>query len=120
MPDITPAFILAAAASVIISSIILYLSVRLMRGKADFKNSVVLVAIMEVLKSFVLPMFLGSVELLVVYVVIWLVLVMKFFNVTFWRAVLIALAQGIVSLLLVVLGVLTILGALLGAFALAR
>ncbi len=120
------AFIIGTLVHVLISSTVLYMSVKIVGGKAKIKESIVLTTVMRMLNLFVFPLFSSSLGTysgiisLVLYYALWLLLVMKFFEVSFWRAVLVAIVQGIVETVLVFLGIMAIVGTLVGAITLVR
>lgn len=120
MVDLSLASMIVLLVRILISSIILYLSVKLVGGKVNFKNSVLLVAVMEALNSFILPLFTAGIISLAIYVIVWLLLAMNFFKISFWKAILVAIVQGIVAFLLAFLSLLTVLGSLVGIANLAK
>jgi len=127
LPELSLINIIGSLIGILISGIILYLSVKLVGGEANFKKSVILTAIMQLLNLIVLPLlpsfssiFSSAIMVLVLYYGLWLILVMKFFKVSFWRAILVAIAQLIVAIILGIIGVITLVGIFLGSLILIK
>ena len=100
LPDLTTRFIVGTFFRIIISSVILYISVKLVGGSADIKKSIYLTTLME-LMSIIIPLFTNGILFLAIYVIIWLFLVVAFFKVSVWKALLIALVQYVVAFILI-------------------
>jgi len=123
LPDLSLGFLIGLLIKILISGVTLYLSVKLVGGYADFKKSVLFSAIMDTLNLVVfpiIPVFLGSilggVISFVLFIVIWLVLVMNFFELSIWKAILVAIVQAIVTFVLAILGIIALIAAAVGAF----
>jgi hypothetical protein len=114
LPDLTIEFFIGSFIKILISSTILYLTVKLVGGGANFKKSIFLAAFMEII-SVILPLFANGLLYLVLHVIIWLFLVMTFFKVPPWKAVLIALLQGVVAFALTLISILSIIGTIISA-----
>jgi len=114
-------FIIGMLIQILISSIILYISVKLAGGEAKIKESILLTAVMKILNFSIFPLFSNSFGMysgilsFVLYNALWLLLVMKFFDVSFWKAIWVAIVQGIVEFVLAFIGVMAIIGTLVGA-----
>ena len=127
LPTFSLGFIIGLLIEILISSVILYLSVKLVGGYANFNKSILLAAIMEVLNLVVFPIllnYLGALPMailgFILYYGLWLFLVMNFFKVSFWKAILIAIVQVIVTIVLGILGLMAIIGAAFGALLLLK
>lgn len=105
---------------VLTSSFTLYLSVRLVGGKSSFKKSIILTTAMEIVNLIILPMFTTGVFSLFFYILIWLILVTVFFDLSLWKAILVSLVQGIVTIIFVLLGIVTLIAFLFGSIFLIR
>ena len=106
--------IIGLFAEVVISSVILYFSVRLVGGKYSFKRSIFLTIVMEVLNVMILPVFLTGVMSLLIYILLWLVFVTVLFELPIWKAILVALVQLAVSLLFAVLSIVALIATAFG------
>jgi len=127
LPTFSLGFIIGLLIEILISSVILYLSVKLVGGYADFRKSILFSAIMDILNLVVFPLFpsffgiiVGAILALVLGVIIWFILIMNFFKVSFWKAILIAIVQVIVTIVLGILGLMAIIGAAFGALLLLK
>jgi len=114
LPSLSMAFIIGFLIQILISSLILWLSVKLVGGYADFKKTVLFSIIMQVLNLVVFPLIPSPFSLfsIVLYAVIWLVLVMKFFDLSLGRAIIVAVLQVVVGIVLGILGLIAIIGTL--------
>jgi len=114
LPSLSIAFIIGFLIQILISSLILWLSVKLIGGYSDFKKTVLFSIIMQVLNLVVFPLIPSPFSLfsIVLYAVIWLVLVMKFFDLSLGRAIIVAVLQVVVGIVLGILGLIAIIGTL--------
>jgi hypothetical protein len=114
LQKITLGFIIGLFIKILISSFTLFLSVKLVGGRSSLKKSIALTTIMEMINLIVLPLFSSGILSLFLYVVLWLVLVIIFFEVSLWKAILVAVIQGIVTLIFTILSVLALIETLVG------
>jgi len=121
LQKLTFGIVVASIAKILISATVLYLSVKIVGGKAKFNKSLFLASVMELLDLFATPLILSYVSFpslivaALIYPIVWLVLVMMFFEISFFRAILVAVVQVIVSFVLVLIGLTALIAALLGA-----
>ena len=127
MVEITAGVILVLLLNSLVSGVVLYLSIRLVGGKHNFKKSVLLALIMNTLVM-LLPTYLAGVEMfsamptiafLLIYVFIWFVLVTSFFKISFGKAIIVAIVQVVVAFVLALVSILAIFGAIIGIVSLA-
>jgi hypothetical protein len=103
--------LLTYGVKILIYSVILYLSVRWVGGQYSFAKSLLLMILMEVFSS-TAPIVLGGLIYFVLSIVIWLVLAMGFFKLSFSKAILVWIVQYIVGFILAMIGAVSILIAL--------
>jgi len=120
LQKLTFGIVVASIAKILISAVVLYLSVKIVGGKAKFNKSLFLASVMELLDMFATPLILSYVGFpslilaALIYPIIWLVFVMMFFEVSFFRAIIVAVVQVIISFVLVLIGLTALIAALLG------
>jgi len=123
LPSLSLGFIIGLLIKILISSVTLYLSVKLIGGYADFKKSILFSAIMDTLNLVVFPIFpsffgiiISAILTIFLGIILWFILIMNFFKLSFWKAILVAIVQVVVGIVLAILGLLVLIGAVVGAF----
>jgi len=99
----SPLFLIGTVIDSLISGFTLWLAVRMVGGDADYKKAFIFSLLMNLLGIFVFPLipsFLGLFTSIIISILIWIILVMKFFRVGFLKAIAVAIVQFIVSLVL--------------------
>lgn len=120
LQDITLGFITGVFLKILFSTVVLHLSVKLVGGHSSLKKSIVLATVMEALNLVVLPLFSSGILFAVLYVVIWLFLVIIFFEVSLWKAILISIAQAIITFLFALFSILALIATIVGTVILLR
>ena len=115
LPTLSAGFFIGLLIKILISSVTLYFSIMIVGGNLDLKKTIIFAAIMDVLTLVIfpfLPAYFGAVSggtlSFLLSVIIWLVLIDLFFDVSISKAVAIALIQAIITLVIGISGVMII------------